>query len=345
MATDKLSTIEFNTKSIAKRKKSLLDDLESLEDSVSTLPSDIMSKHKADKESKKEMKKALKKEKEKEDLPTFDDIDDDGWMATLTSFDAPVTRKKTKSLFDGTKFTKKKKDKKKKAGELVNYKKEFAPELSLLRNLQYENDKFITSLQKKYDQMENSKSTARGVGKFTTDLIETLNHSRELSRHLVTDIIATKKTIAELDFKERKEFGSKDAGQNDAAAYASNFLKQMMGTKRADAMDESSPDIEDLDSADDMLDSISESLGDSGRSSDVEKYLKYENDNPVVKVILHEEHEDSDDIDEVYDFIAYTEDGREIPDYPLPKKTSLQVNKSTGIAIDKYGNKYPIIYD
>ena len=193
--------------------------------------------------------------------------------------------------------------------------------------------------------MENSKSTARGVGKFTTDLIETLNHSRELSRHLVTDIIATKKTIAELDFKERKEFGSKSSAQKDDAVFASNFLKQMLGTRRTDAMDSSALDVEDINNADDMFDSISESLGDTGRSEDVEKYLQYENDNPIVKVIYHEDNADSEDLDDVYDFVAYTEDGKKIPDYPLPMKTSLQINRSTGIAIDKYGYKYPVIFD
>lgn len=340
MANERLSIIEFNTRSLAKRKKTLLSDLESFDEPVSTLPSDLMVKHKEKKESKKEMKKALKKE-----VIETSDYDDDGWATTLASFETPIMRKKTKNLFDGKNFTKKKKEKKKKAGELVNYKKEFAPELTILRNLQYENDKFIMSLQKKYDQMESSKSTARGIGKFTTDLIETLNHSRELSRHLVTDIIATKKVIAELDFKERKEFGNKLGDTTDAAAYASNFLKQMMSTKRVDAMVDSSGEIEDIDDAETMFDSISESLGDTGRSEDVEKYLKYENDNPVIKVIFHEDYEDSDDLDEVYDFVAYAEDGRVIPDYPLPKKTSLQVNKSTGISIDKYGNKYPTIFD
>ena len=344
MAKEQLSTIEFNTKSIAKRKKNLLDDLCAIDEpEVTTLPSDIILKHKKDKESKKELKKALKEEKKAEE---FSDYDDDGWMATLTSFEAPITKKKTKSLFDGIGGKKKKKKKKGKAGEPVNYKKEFEPEMALLRNLQYEQDKFVSSLQKKYDQMESTKSTARGVGKFTTDLIMSITSARGLSRQLVGDIIAAKKNIADLDFKERKEFGSKLNGENDSAAYASNFLKQMMSVSRVDQSSDGGVDIEDIgDNTEDLFDSISESLGETDRSEDVKKYLQYENENPIIKVIYHEDKEDSDDLDELYDFVAYSESGKILDDYPKPAKTKLQINRNTGTCIDKYGNKYQIIFD
>lgn len=343
MAKEILSSIEFNTKAIAKRKKSLLDELDTIDESSSTLPSDIMSKHKQDKQSKREMKKALKKEKKMEE---YKESDDDGWMSTLTSFTAPVTKKKTKNLFEGI-GVKKKKKKKSKPGELKDYKKEFEPELALLRSLQFEQDKFVSSLQKKYDQMENTKSTARGVGKFTTDLIQSITQARGLSKQLVTDIISAKKTIAELDHKERKDFGVSAAGQNDSSAYASNFLKQMMTMNRPDQTDSYSQDIEDLgDDTSELFDNISEALGDEMRSEESKLYRKYENDDPLTKVIYHEDKEGTDDLDELYEFVTYKDhgNGEEIPDYPHQPKTRLQVNKNTGIAKDAYGFSYPVIF-
>lgn len=331
--------IEFDVKDVVKRKKNILSDLDDFEElESSSLPSGFLERKKQEKDAKKEQKKVEKEEKAKEE------DDDDDWIATLTSFDTPVTRKKTKNLFDGAGYKKKKK--KKKAGESVDYKKEFEPEMILLRNLQYEQDKFVASLQKKYDQMESTKSTARGVGKFTTDLMDSITTARSLSRQLVNDIISTKKNIAELDFKERKEFGSKLDGQNDAASYASNFLKQMMGTSRNGAYSGDASDIDDSGDMDELFDSISESLGDTDRGEDVEKYLQYENENPVIKVVYHEDNEDDDDLDTLYDFVAISKNGKGdiIPDYPLPTKTRLQVNKSTGKCKDKYGNQYDIIF-
>lgn len=342
MAKGELSVIEFNTKAIAKRKKNVLDELNMIDDPVSTLPSDIISKRKEDKESKKALKKAIKKEKEVEEYPEADE----GWMATLTTFTAPSTKKKTKNLFEGIGVKKKKKKKNKQAGELTNFKKEFEPELALLRNLQYEQDKFVASIQKKYDQMESTKSTARGVGKFTTDLIQSITSARALSRQLTTDIISTKEKIENLTMKEKKDFGKNLTGQEDSAAYASNFLKQMMGMNRVDQATGESSYVEDIgEDGSDIFDNITEALGDTGRSKDAEIYLKWEPYHPVTKIIYHEDKEGTDDLDELYDFVTYTEDGVEIPEYPHQIKTRLQVNKTTGIAKDSYGESYPVIFD
>ena len=50
--------------------------------------------------------------------------------------------------------------------------------------------------------------------------------------------------------------------------------------------------------------------------------------------------DDSDD----YDFYAETDDGEAIFDYPLPEHTKLTFNRSTMIATDAYGKKYPVFF-
>ena len=337
-----LEEIEFNSKRAVKRKKQLLSELDELEDSSVSLPSSIYSKTKKEKKEEKERDK-----KKKEDDNSSEDIDD--WMTTINSFKAPKIKKKNKSLFDAFDYADKKGKKKKgksKKGELVNHKKEFEPEMMLLRNLQLQQSKFVDSLQKKYDQFENTKSTARGVGKFTTDLINSITSARSVSLQLIDKIISTKKTIADLDFKERKEFGSNsNSEQTNLNNYASTYLKQMMTVGRNNVVGQPEaynvPSDND-DDYDDLFSSIDESLGDTGRSEDVEKYLKYENDNIEVKVIWYDNAPD-DDITKKYDYVAYDQKGNIIDDYPLPEKTKMNINKSTGTAIDLYGNKYHLI--
>lgn len=340
-----LDEIEFNSKRTVKRKKNLLSELDELDDMEISLPSSIYSK------TKKEKEKSKKESKDSDVNAASDELDDE-WLSTITSFKAPKIKKKSKSIFDGFELENGKKGKKKKGkekkGQMVNHKKDFEPEMALLRNLQLQQSRFVDSLQKKYDQFENTKSTARGVGKFTTDLINSITSARSVSLQLIDKIISTKKTIADLDFKERKEFGSQsNSEQANLTNYASTYLKQMMSVGRNNIVGQQEsydPGVMNDADDDDLFSSIDESLGDTGRSEDVEKYLKYENDNVEVKVIWYDNCQD-DDIDNKYDFIAYDQKGNVIDDYPLPHKTKMNINRSTGTAIDLYGNKYQLIID
>ena len=88
-----------------------------------------------------------------------------------------------------------------------------------------------------------------------------------------------------------------------------------------------------------LLDSFIASIGNSiedDRSDEVHQYLKYENRN--VKIFVRMNQNDYDD----YEFVAEADDGEILLDYPLPEKTSLSVNRSTMIATDSYGKKYPL---
>ena len=331
--------IEFNVKLTSNKKKrmSILDELDSIdEQNDAPLMSSLFDKQKENKKKEKEEKRA-KQESEEDDEEDF--------MSFIKAV-APKTKKGKKFKFNVDYGDGKKKKKKNKDKDIVNHKKDFEPEMMMLRNLQLEQDKFVDSLQKKYDQMENTKSTARGVGKYTTDLINTITSARATSLQIVDKIISTKKTIADLDFKERKEFGSNNnSEQANLTNYASTYLKQMMTVGRNNIVDQSqnySVDEIDSDDTEDLFSSIDESLGETDRSDEVDKYLKYENDNIEVKVIWYDSVSD-DDITKKYDFIAEDPDGNVIDDYPLPEKTKMSINRSTGMATDLYGTKYKLI--
>ena len=339
----RLDEIEINAKSkLSKNKRSqkILDSLDELDQPV-TLLSSIDEKIEGKKKDKKEKKK--KEESDDEDLAE--------WFDSLKYISSPKSKKKAKSLFgfgDG-KGKKDKKSKKSDGKSRVNYKKEFEPEMALLRNLQISQSEFVSSLQKKYDQMENTKSTARGIGKFTTDLIDSINGARSLSLQIAEKIISTKKSIADLDFKERKEFGANNSEQTNINNYASSFLKQIVDTGRNNVVGqqqayENFGTISDGDDTDDLFESITDSLGDTGRSEEAEKYLQYENDNVELSVIWHDAAAD-DNLDLKYDFIAHDKNGDVVDDYPLPTKTKMNINMSTGTATDIYGNKYKLIVD
>ena len=331
--------IEFNVKLTSNKKKrmSILDELDSIDEQNDTpLMSSLFDKQKENKKKEKEEKRA-KQESEEDDEEDF--------MSFIKAV-APKTKKGKKFKFNVDYGDGKKKKKKNKDKDIVNHKKDFEPEMMMLRNLQLEQDKFVDSLQKKYDQMENTKSTARGVGKYTTDLINTITSARATSLQIVDKIISTKKTIADLDFKERKEFGSNNnSEQANLTNYASTYLKQMMTVGRTNIVDQSqnySVDEIDSDDTEDLFSSIDESLGETDRSDEVDKYLKYENDNIEVKVIWYDSVSD-DDITKKYDFIAEDPNGNVIDDYPIPEKTKMSINRSTGMATDLYGTKYKLI--
>lgn len=339
MAEAPKDNIVFDAKKLHSnnKKNSIMSQLNDLEDETFIMPSAAFKP--------KEKKSKKKKEKgyfDNTSSSNSDEYCDDDWLTTLATFSAPKASKKKKKAFDAFELDKKKKKKdKKKNGKPISHKKDFEPEMALLRNLQIDQAKFVDSLQKKYNQMENIKSTARGTGKFTTDLIESINQGRSLSMQLVDKIVSVKKTIADLEFKERKEFGSNNTEQQNLSNYASTYLKQVIDAGRNNIIGQPSYDggYDDVSDDDigDIFDSINDSLGDSERSEEADKYLKYENDGVEVEVVYNDNAADDED---KYYYIAKNKDGDVIDDYPLPEKNKLSINRSTGTATDMYGNKY-----
>lgn len=319
--------LTLNAKAKAKR-RSIINDLEEFDDVV--LPSSIP---------KKVEEKKVKPKKE-----ICEDTSE--WLDELLVFTSPKVKKSKKKSFKG--FTRedngnKKRKKTNKQGELKNYQKEFEPELALLKNLYMAQSKFTDNLQRKYDDMEKAKSSARGVGKFTTDLIGAINTARATTLQIMDKTISTKKTIAELNVKERKEFGSKtNSDQDNNAEFASTYLKQMMAAGRNNIIQSGYMGMESGDNynlfpdSDDssIIDSIEESIGDDLLGTKNE-YLKYENAGIEISVVR--------DIDGEWDFIATDKDGKVATDYPLPMRSKMTFNPSVGVAVDEFGRKYPLM--
>jgi hypothetical protein len=267
------------------------------------------------------------------------DTSDKWFNEMFASFDVHVDRSARiqNDLFEPRKKKKKHKDKDGK-NDIVDYSKELDPESALLTNLLGEQNRFTESLQKEYDFIKSRKGSSRGITKQMTDLVENITEARSLSMQLVKEKINVKKLIAELSLKQHKEMGGQ-LGDEDINDFASNYLKQML-MNRNTIVNNASTDssVQEYDNGDDMLDDLSLSLGDDSRPDEVKKYLKYENNNVEIFVVI------TDDDIENYEFIAQDDTGTIIGDYPLPNHTEISVNRSTNIATDYFGKKYRIIW-
>ena len=243
-------------------------------------------------------------------------------------------------IIDGKKKKKKKKDNEK---NLVDYEKKFEPEAALFRNLLMDQNKFVESLQREYDQIMSKKGTARTVNKALTDLMMSINNGRNLSMQLVDKQANIKKLIADLSIKQKKEMGGGLEGDN-MTDFASNYIHNLLN-KRSEIMGQGSPANVSEYTEDDMFDALdAELIGDeeSEGYDEAQKYLKYENRNVSIYVVLDE---DGNNLEEDYYYIAKDEDGNVIEDYPLPLHTKISINRSTGLVTDAYGQKFPIIWE
>lgn len=332
---EKLEDLTPENKNKRKKHKELLEQLQEIEDidyssssNNNFLPSSILKENNNSSESKE-------KNEDEEEYKNADE-----WFSALIS--GSNCRKprggKGKDLFASAGIGKKKKKKKKKKDEMTDYAKEFEPEIALYRNLLQDQNRFTDTLQKEYDAMKSTKSSARGINKTMTDLIENINGARSLAMQLVEKNVNAKKLIAELTIKEKKEFGANNSNAADMSNFASNYLKQMISERQTLTNGVgANADISDYNE-DELFESLSMNLGDTNRSEDVDKYLKYENRNVTVYACIN-----TADIED-YNYIAKDENGEIIEDYPLPNHTSLSVNRSTNIATDIYGKKYQIIW-
>ena len=316
-----------------KKKKShldILDELRSIEDTVPDTVSTSIS--------------SFLPEPKKDDTPEFSNTayDPDAWFNELMG-KRSAKMDKHRGRFDGDLFGtgKKKKKKKKDQNDLVDYKKEFEPEMALYKNLLVDQNRFTESLQREYDAIKSVKSSARGVNKQLSDLIENINGARQLSMQLVEKNVNTKKMIAELGMKQKKEMCGVLDGDN-LAEFGSSYLKNLFQERNAIMSNETQNNITEY-SEDDMYGELANLtiLDDDGneRDSDADKYLQYEN----VQAQVYVEIDEDKDIQE-YEFVVKDNESNIIDDYPLPIHSNITINRSTNIATDAYGNKYPIIW-
>ena len=345
---------ELNAKSSSKKEKKknkasdLLLDLTSISEEILQPSSSVVNKIVAQKD-EKEKKKKRKEEKlfEKSAAEDQDEPENNEWLDMILSYgtqDSKIKKKKYNSKDyldvdfdeDGTVKKKKKKGKKKKGKGLTDFNKEFETEANMLRTLYVEQSKFTDSLQKKYDAMNNSKSSARGIGKFTTDLINSITTARNTQLSIVAKNMDLKKTIADLTFKEKKEFGDPDAIGNDNNMYASSFMKELLSNGRGNIVGSSDSfgniDGNEVYDSEELINELQDSFGES--QSNERDFIDFENMDVQVFVVV--------DDNGSYKFEARDKDGNVVPEYPLPNKSKMSFNKSTMIATDNYGRKYPL---
>ena len=282
-----------------------------------------------------------KKDEKASEISKADEYTEDDWADVLAQFKTPKV-KTTKSYKNSDVYSllhgegKKKKKKKKEKEGPKDYYEDFAPEIGLLQNMLKDSTSFTEDLQKRYYALSNSRSSARGVGKFTTDLITSINQARDGSVKLINTIASLKKNVIDLNMKERKEAGDANGEDSeDIAAYSASFLKKLIQQDRSDALlyGDSTPTNADED---DLFENINDALGDLNRPDEVDTYLKYEN-RDVQKIAFVNK-----DTNE-YEIKAIAGDtGEELPDYPIPEIAHLDINPSTEVAVDEYHTKYPI---
>lgn len=282
-----------------------------------------------------------KKHKKKHTIQVPEQTEDEWLSALMDVNDVKIKRgkKHRDDIFDEAVSGKKKKKKKDKdKNEPTDYKKEFETEAALLRNLMIDQSHFVESLQKEYDFLRSSKSSSRGINKNMTDLIANITSARSLTTQLVEKQVALKKTIADLSMKERKELSGNIGDVENLSDFASSYLKRMID-ERQQLLTGGSTEVGDY-SVTEMADILNDNLNADGNNEDrpdeVEKYLEYEDRNVTIWVYMNQN--DAED----YEFVALDEDDEEIIDYPLPYKNKLSVNRSTNIATDTFGQKYPI---
>ena len=272
----------------------------------------------------------------------------DDWKNSRVEFN-PKSRMRD-SLFEYSGIVgdgkKKKKKKKKDKEELIDYKKEFEPEAALLHNLLLDQNNFVESLQREYDSIMSKKGTSRSVNKSITDLMLTINNARQLAMNIVDKQAALKKQVADLSLKQKKEAGGIVDGEN-MADFASSYLQQIL--KNRGALMDTNGDISIGEyTEDELFDEIgvqSDMIEIDDGEENALKYLQYENQNVSIYVVLDPKELSKGGDEEIYyDFIAKDEEGNIIPDYPMPMKTKLSINRSTEVATDIYGQKYHIIW-
>ena len=331
----------------SKKKKSLFADLRD----ASKSPFSIAKEEEIIKEEKKKRAELVKESIQ--EYPEDVKDDDTAWLDDFVTIKLKPGKRRCKDSFfgdisDDEEAPKKKKKKKKNKDEQIDYTKHFATEEKLIASLLTDQMNLTASLQRRLDHMMETKSTSMGVSKYMTDFIEDLNQARSLSMQLVDKKIGIKKAIADLNMKERKEFGKKnDEAANDMTAYSASVLRQIMGDRQnyvqqgAVPLEDNSPmTFEDIEQFPDIDSMMMNATGDDP-NNETNAYLKYEGAGITIRIVYRGR--DNDKLD--YDFIAEDRDGNVVDDYPLPNKTVLSINHSTGFATDAYGVKYPIEFE
>ena len=236
---------------------------------------------------------------------------------------------------------KKKKKKKKKKNELTDFYKEFEPEIALYRNLLRDQSKFTDSLQKEYDAMKSTKSSVRGINKNMTDLMENITDARTLAMQLIEKNVNTKKLIAELTMKEKKELGGIDTDSN-INDFASSLLNKMISERSQliggpSAYENEIVDFDDEDS-EVLTNALYESIGDDKRSPEAQQNLEEEKVGAKDYIVMSK----TDMNDKNYYRVTIDAAGNILKQSTVPDGLIATINRNQERCTDKDGQHFDI---
>lgn len=255
------------------------------------------------------------------------------------------------------------------------YKRELAEEITLMYDTLKEVSKFSKKVSKRYDELEGNKT--RGLSKYTVDLAQTVLSSKQAMSSMIKEIANIKKYAMDLEMKYDAQMAKLEKetqkDQLNYDTYGSGYLQSLLGQGRKNVSDAVKGDgddfyIDDIDSdfEDDIVDGkdiddihqeeidrdadydslLDQRLRDAKetnsfyRSSEGDKYIRYEKRNPVIKIRYNT---NSDD----YDFFAIDDDGEIIEDYPVPESdrvhNPISFSQDLKYATDKFGRQYTVV--
>lgn len=263
------------------------------------------------------------------------------WFSSISQemqFKLAKPSRTVEDVFETDRKKKRKKKKKDKTGADTDFDKEFSAEAQLLLNLYGENAQYVDSLQKMYEHMTQTKSSARGVTKNATDVMANITSARAVKLQIIKEMIALRKTKEDFKMKQRKE-ASSAVDTDNINDFTASILKKMYA-ERSTMMTNGDATVSDYspeEMASIVNDHIESGVGNlDDRSDESEAYLRYENAGITIRVSVNRDDESD------FDFVAYDDNGNVVLDYPLPLKNTLSINRSTDIATDKYGQKYHV---
>jgi hypothetical protein len=246
-------------------------------------------------------------------------------------------KSKQRSAFDDIydkDYKKKKKAKKKKSKKTkyTNFRAMFERDLSQLNALVAQQHKFTDDLQKKYEESQKTKSSYRGITKFETDLIQNITSARTLELHTLDRIANTKKAIADLNAREKKDVWTFETKKKEMAGVSESddlFTATIMSNLLNNRKQLSASSLE-VDDDIDYGSMLKNSIGEGYKPT---KEIEYES-HDIERIV--ETFEDGS-----YKFKAYDNTtGNYIDDYPDPPNAKLRFIEDRGIAKDEYGAEY-----
>lgn len=240
---------------------------------------------------------------------------------------------------DGTVLTKKPKKKKKQ-----NYRKEFEQELSMLKQIVAEQNRFTGDLTKRFQVMVGPATKDAGpMSKTAVELASAVIASRSNSLAIIREIGGLKKTVAQLTQKEKEleAKGRTDVDERDLTLMGSTLAQDIFGSRMAAPSAEPvagyaapSAPVTPTAGREPIFEEFDPAAWSGSPAASIDLHTKYENLPTETLVELSES-------DGTTRFKTIrTDTNEEIPDYPNPTFEVKQLDRENKMARDTFDSVY-----